>query len=174
MPRPGPLTDTERAEIRRRHAAGESRNAIAKALGRSGSTISGVIAETGGSFARGEQVVAATEARKTDLAARRADLAVRLHDIAERELDKMTAPTLYWDWGGKDHDYDERLQPEPMPADRRAMMSTAATAIDRSLKLVPPKDDAADDARSMVGQLMAGLAQVYREQQASEGAGDAQ
>ncbi|MFD0347325.1 hypothetical protein ACFQ0M_17205 [Kitasatospora aburaviensis] len=56
-------------------------------------------------------------------------------------------------------------------------MATAGMALDRSLKLEPIRDDSgADAARSMVGQLMAGLAEVYREQQeeaCSEGAGDA-
>jgi hypothetical protein len=113
------------------------------------------------SFARAAQVEQATVIRKADLAARRAALAERLQDHAERELGKLTARTLYFEWGGKDHEYDERWQAEPTPADRRAIMSTLATAVDRSLKLVPPKDDGAAESRSVIGDLIAGLAADY-------------
>ena len=53
----------------------------------------------------------------------------------------MTKPHLYWDWGGKEHDYDERWHDEPTPADKRALMGIVATALDRSLKLSPPEQD---------------------------------
>jgi hypothetical protein len=173
VPRPGPLTEQERAEIRRRHAAGESRNAIAKALGRSGSTISGVIADQGGSFARGPEVVAATEARKTDLAARRAKLAEKLQDDAERLREQMWEPHTYFDWGGKDHDFDTHTAPEPTPADKRALISAVATAIDRSMKLVPPVDETGEDAaRSMLGALAAGIAHFAGTDPPEEDAGE--
>jgi hypothetical protein len=56
-------------------------------------------------------------------------------------------------------------------------MAAAGIALEKSLRLVPPADDSgADAARSLVGQLLTGLASVHREQQqeaADEGAGDA-
>ncbi|MEU6441360.1 helix-turn-helix domain-containing protein [Streptomyces sp. NPDC047046] len=158
-----PLTEKDRAAVRRLHAQGKGRNEIAKALHRSPSTVSKLAAELGLTFDRAPEVAAATAVRKADLAARRAQFAERLQDIAEREADKMSAPTLYWEWGGKDHEYDERTQPEPTAADRRAIMSTIATAVDRSIKLVPPKDDGAAESRSVIGDLMAGLARDYAE-----------
>ncbi|MEV5086866.1 helix-turn-helix domain-containing protein [Streptomyces griseoincarnatus] len=156
-----PITAKDRAAVKRLHAQNKSRNDIARAIKRSPSTVSKLAAELGLTFDRGPQVEAATRARKADLAARRTAFAERLQDIAEREADKMHAPTLYWEWGGKDHKYAQRTQPEPTAADRRAIMSTIATAVDRSLKLVPPKDDGAAESRSVIGELMAGLARDY-------------
>ncbi|MGC0205238.1 helix-turn-helix domain-containing protein [Streptomyces levis] len=158
-----PITDKDRAAVKRLHAEGKSRNDIARAIKRSPSTVSKIAGQFDPplTFDRAPQVEAATRARTADLAARRAAFAERLQDIAEREADKMSAPTLYWEWGGKEHTYAEKLADEPTPADRRAIMSTIATAVDRSLKLVPPKDDGAAESRSVIGDLMAGLARDY-------------
>ncbi|MEU2120013.1 helix-turn-helix domain-containing protein [Streptomyces sp. NPDC016459] len=156
-----PITEKDRKQVRALHAEGLSRNAIARKLSRSPSTVSSIATELGLSFDRAAEVVAATNVRKADLAARRAAMAETLQDVAEREIGKMTQPHLYFEWGGKDHDYDERWQPEPTPADRRTMMATASAALDRSLKLVPPKDDGAAESRSVIGDLMAGLLGDY-------------
>ncbi|URC17981.1 helix-turn-helix DNA binding domain protein [Streptomyces phage Eastland] len=157
-----PIDDKDRRRVRELHAAGKSRNEIARALKRSPSTVSKIAADQGLTFDRAP-VEAATAARKADLAARRADIAIRLHDVAERELAKMTKPHLYFEWGGKDHTYAEKLQDEPTPADRRTMMATAGAALDRSLKLVPLKTDPGEQGRSVIGDLMAGLARDYAE-----------
>ncbi|MFE1070986.1 helix-turn-helix domain-containing protein [Streptomyces sp. NPDC058783] len=156
-----PLTAKDRAAVKRLHGKGMSRNDIAREIKRSPSTVSKLARELGLSFERGHEVEAATVARKADLAARRAAFAERLQDIAEREADKMNAPTLYWEWGGKDHKYAEKTAAEPIAADRRSIMSVIATALDRSLKLVPPKDDAGAESRSVIGDLIAGLAADY-------------
>ncbi|MFE5912076.1 helix-turn-helix domain-containing protein [Streptomyces wedmorensis] len=156
-----PITDKDRDQVRALHAEGKSRNDIARQLQRSPSTVSKLAADLGLTFDRAPEVAAATNVRKADLAARRAAMAETLQDVAEREIAKMTQPHLYWEWGGKDHKYDERMQPEPTPADRRTMMATASAALDRSLKLVPPKDDGAAESRSVVGDLIAGLIGDY-------------
>ncbi|CAL9480713.1 helix-turn-helix domain-containing protein [Streptomyces sp. enrichment culture] len=156
-----PITDADRAAVKRLHAKGMSRNDIARTLGRSAATVSKIAKTLGLSFNRAPQVEAATAVRKADLAARRAAFAERLQDIAEREAGKLTAPTLYWEWGGKDHKYAEKLADEPIPADRRAIMGVISTALDRSLKLVPPRDDGAAESRSVIADLMAGLARDY-------------
>ncbi|MGW2130445.1 helix-turn-helix domain-containing protein [Streptomyces coelicoflavus] len=156
-----PLTAKDRAAVKRLHGKGMSRNDIAREIKRSPSTVSKLARELGLSFERGHEVEAATVARKADLSARRAEMAERLHDAAERELGKMTEQTLYWEWGGKDHTYAQKLADEPIPADRRAIMSIVATALDRSLKLVPPKDDAGAESRSVIGDLIAGLTADY-------------
>ena len=175
---PRPVTAKERAEILRRHAVGESRNDIAKAMKRSGQTISRIVAAEGLSFARGEQVIAATKARQVDLAALRAELAVDLTLDAIRLRQQLWEPATVFNFGGKENDYNEHHFDQPPAADKRALMATAGMAIDRSYKLAPPADDSgAEAARSMVTQLMSGLADVYREHQqeatADEGDGDA-
>ncbi|MCG7203969.1 helix-turn-helix domain-containing protein [Streptomyces arenae] len=136
-----PVTDAERERVRELHAAGKGRNEIATELGRSGRTISEIAKSLGLSFARAGEVRQATEIRQADLADRRAALAQRLQDIAERELERVNQPHTYFDWGGKDHDFDTYDAPEPTPADKRALMGVVATAIDRSLKLSPAEQD---------------------------------
>jgi hypothetical protein len=156
-----PITAKDRKDVKRLHGKGMSRNDIARAIGRSPSTVSKLANEQGLTFDRAPQVEAATAVRKADLAARRTVMAERLHDAAERELSKLTAPTLYWDWGGKDHEFDTYEAAEPTAADRRAIMGIINTALDRSAKLVPPRDDAGAESRSVIGDLIAGLAADY-------------
>ncbi|MGW3442187.1 helix-turn-helix domain-containing protein [Streptomyces sp. NPDC001076] len=136
-----PVTDEERQRVRELHAAGKGRNEIATELGRSGRTISEIAKGLGLSFSRASEVRQATEIRQADLADRRAALAQRLQDVAERELEKVNQPHLYWDWGGKEHDFDTYEASEPTPTDKRALLGVVATAIDRSLKLAPAEQD---------------------------------
>ena len=149
-----PVTPEEREEVRRLHGDGWGRNRIAKELKRSGRTISEIAGELGISFARAGEVRAATEIRQADLAARRAAFAVKLQDIAEAEAEKIHAPHTYFDWGGKDHDFDTYEAPEPTPSDKRALIGVVATALDRSVKLAPPKEEGGPDE---VGALLTGL-----------------
>lgn len=136
-----PVTDAERQRVRELHAEGKGRNEIAEILGRGGRTISTIAKDLGLSFSRAAEVRQATEIRQADLAARRAAFALTLQDIAEREAAKINAPHTYWDWGGKDHDFDTYDAPEPTPGDKRALMGLVATAVDRSLRLSPPKEE---------------------------------
>ncbi|MBN0048191.1 helix-turn-helix domain-containing protein [Streptomyces actuosus] len=149
-----PVTDAERQRVRELHAAGRGRNEIATELRRSGRTTSEIAKGLGISFARAAEVRAATEIRQADPAARRTALAQRLQDVAERELEKVNQPHLYWDWGGKEHDFDTYEAAEPTPADKRALLGVVATAVDRSLKLSPPKEEGGADE---VGALLTGL-----------------
>ncbi|MFI2117057.1 hypothetical protein ACH489_21540 [Streptomyces rubiginosohelvolus] len=178
MAKANPVTDQNRETVRQLHAEGLGRNAIAiaKQLKCSGRTISEIAGELGISFAaRAGQVAAATEVRQADLADRRTAFATKLQDIAEREAAKISQPLLYWDWGGKEHDFDTHLAPEPIPADKRDLMGTVATALDRSLKLVPPKEESGiEEGLALITQLMSGLTAVYKaeqqDQEADEGA----
>ncbi|MFD3835322.1 helix-turn-helix domain-containing protein [Streptomyces sp. NPDC058642] len=149
-----PVTDAERQRVRELHAAGKGRNEIAEILGRGGRTISSIAKDLGLSFSRAAEVRQATEIRSADLAARRAAFAIKLQDIAEAEAAKINEPHEYWDWGGKEHDFDTYTATEPTPGDKRAYMSLVATAVDRSLKLSPPKDEGGADE---VGSLLVGL-----------------
>lgn len=167
-----PVTDEERAEIRRLHAQGLGRNEIARQLGRGGRTVSVVAASMGLTFDNAAQTDAATRVRKAQLAARRMDLAEDLQTDAERLTEQMWQPAIVYSFGGKDNTYEKRDVDEP-PADaKKALMSAAGMAIDRSLKLVPAEETAAEDeARSMLGQLMVGLKAVYDDAQREAAAG---
>jgi hypothetical protein len=84
----------------------------------------------------------------------------------------MWQPHLYFDWGGKEHDYDERIQPEPTAADKRTLMGAAAVAVDKSIKLAPP--DGGDDpalVRSMLGALGAALTDAFSAEEADDTGG---
>jgi hypothetical protein len=176
---PRPVTEETYEEVRALHAQGYGRNEIMRQLGRGAKAVSGIARELGLSFVRGAEVTAATEARRQDLAARRLALAEALQADAEHLRAQMWQPTTVFAFGGKDNTYEEHTLDEAPSADKKNLIAAAGIAIDRSLKLEPARDDSgADAARTMVGQLMAGLAEVYREQQqeaaaADEGAGDA-
>lgn len=167
---PRPLADNVRAAILTDIRAGKlSRNAIAKKHGVGAGTVTRLAQDAAGPtpFDR-SKTVQATRAREADtaearaeLAARRTAFAVRLQGVAEAEADRLHAPTLYWDWGGKDHTYAQKVQPEPTAGDRRAIMGTIATAVDRSLRLVPPTEDGAAESRSAISDLLAGLTANY-------------
>lgn len=86
-----PVTEAERDEVRRRHAAGETRNEIARALSRSASTISRIASEEGLRFEGGARVAPATEARQLDLAEQRRQLVTRLYARAAANLDRVEA-----------------------------------------------------------------------------------
>ncbi|MGW0869934.1 helix-turn-helix domain-containing protein [Streptomyces sp. NPDC002740] len=151
-----PVTDADRKRVRELHAEGKGRNEIAKMLGRSGRTISDIASKLDPplTFARAAEVRQATEIRQADLAARRAAFAIKLQDIAEAEAAKINEPHLYFEWGGKEHSYAEKWVDEPHPSDKRALMLLAATAVDRSLRLAPPKEEGGADE---VGSLLTGL-----------------
>jgi hypothetical protein len=167
------ITQDDYAELRRLHAQGNGRNEIGRRLDRSGSTISLMATELGLTFARAEATAVATETRRQDLAARRMLLAEQLTDDAERLREQLWEPATVYSFGGSQNTYEEHLLDEPPPADKRALMGALGMAVDRSLKLEPIRDDSgAEAAKSMVGQLLAGLAEVYREQQSEEGGGE--
>lgn len=156
-----PITDEDRDAIRRLHAQGKGRNAIARELRRSGRTISNLAAELGLTFERGPEVAAATQARTADLAALRAQLALDLTHDAMKLREQLWAPSKVYNFGGKDNTYEEMPVTEP-PADaKRALMGTAGMAIDRSLKLAPPKND---DGSTEIGSLLTGLFDRLRDQ----------
>ncbi|GAA0371702.1 helix-turn-helix domain-containing protein [Streptomyces blastmyceticus] len=85
-----PITNTDREQVRRLHAAGKSRNAIARETGRSAATVSKVARELGLEFSGGARVAAATEARRADAAARRELLAEESLDGALRQVERTT------------------------------------------------------------------------------------
>lgn len=131
-----PVTDEERAEIRRLHAEGKGRNEIARTLGRSTRTISVQAARLGLSFDR-TMTEEATRARKADLEERRVILAEALQSDAEQLTEQLWQAAKVFNIGGKDNTYTEHEVDQP-PADaKKNLMAAAGIAIEKSLKLVP-------------------------------------
>ncbi|MFC8095357.1 hypothetical protein [Streptomyces sp. NPDC057301] len=86
-----PITDRDREQVRRLHAEGQSRNQIARSIGRSAASVSKIARELGLTFAGGARVAAATEARRADAAARRDLLADEALDGALGQVTKTAA-----------------------------------------------------------------------------------
>ncbi|MEV6712004.1 hypothetical protein AB0M48_08155 [Lentzea sp. NPDC051208] len=85
------VTDADRDRVRELHAEGKSRNEIARATGRSASTVTGLARELGLSFDRAK-TAAATQARQLDNRARRTEITSRLYGRAEQVLARLESP----------------------------------------------------------------------------------
>ncbi|MCX5362890.1 helix-turn-helix domain-containing protein [Streptomyces sp. NBC_00124] len=156
-----PVDDKDRAAVKRLHAEGKSRNDIARAIKRSPSTVSKIAADLGLTFERGAEVVAATEARRIDLAARRVALAEALHVDAERLRAQLWEPCTIGAFGGKDNIWSDTRLEQPTFADQRNILAATGTAIQQSLKLQPAEGgEGADQVRSMLGALGEALTQA--------------
>ncbi|MEU6279745.1 hypothetical protein [Streptomyces sp. NPDC047028] len=152
------------------HGQGLGRNEIARRIGRGQRTVSVIAAELGLTFDV-TLTEEATRHRVAQLAALRADTALDLHLDALKLTQSMWEPATIYNFGGKDNSYNSEHVDEPPAIDKKNLMAAAGIALEKSLKLVPPADDSgADDARSMLGQLMVGLKAAY--DQAAGAAGE--
>ncbi|MFH9403270.1 helix-turn-helix domain-containing protein [Streptomyces sp. NPDC017638] len=132
-----PVTEADYDEVRRLHAQGLGRNAIAREMGRGPRTVSVIAAELGLDFDR-TMTEEATRARKADLEERRVILAEALQTDAEKLTERLWQKYRVFNFGGSDNSYASRVLDEP-PADaQKALMAAAGLAIEKSLKLVPP------------------------------------
>ncbi|MFC8945922.1 hypothetical protein [Streptomyces rochei] len=167
----GPVTEEDYQRVRELHALGMGRNAIAREINRGPRTVSVIAAELGLTFDT-SMTEEATRARVAQLAALRADTALDLHLDALKLTQQMWEPATVFNFGGKDNTFASREVDEPPAADKKALMTAAGVALEKSLKLVPPADDSgAEDAKSMLGKLMVGLRAAY-EEAAGEEAGE--
>ncbi|NUV65658.1 hypothetical protein G6W57_00825 [Streptomyces sp. CAI-121] len=150
--------------FRELHAEGLGRNAIAREMGKCGSVVSRTAEHLELTFDR-SRIEAATAARLADLAERRSILAEQLTSDAERLRKKLWEPTFVYAFGGAQNIYNSEPVDEPPPADKRSLMTTAGTAIDKSLKLVPAEANTggADEAKSMLGKLAQGISAIVNE-----------
>ncbi|WP_079405461.1 helix-turn-helix domain-containing protein [Streptomyces sp. 3211] len=150
-----PITDKDRAAVRRLHGQGMSRNDIARKISRSPSTVSKIATALDLSFDRAAEVAVATEVRRADLASRRTALAAILQEDAERLRAQLWEPCTIGAFGGKDNVWSETRLDRPTFADQRAILAATGTAIDRSLKLAPAEGGqaGAEQVRSMLGAL---------------------
>lgn len=159
----GPLTDAELDQLRQLHTDGASRNDIARALDRSGSTISKACARLGLSFDR-TKVAAATAAKVADAKALRAEIALGLLNDAQRLQRQLFAPAKVYNIGGKDNVYTERQVDEPPFRDKRDIMQSVATAVNASLRLDEyDRGTDVDDAKSMIENLFDGLTGAWNQ-----------
>jgi helix-turn-helix protein len=169
-----PITDQDRDDVRRLHAEGKSRNEIARTIGRSGSTVSKIAGSFDPplSFARGPEVVAATDARRIDLAARRAQFAESLHESAEKLHEQLFAPCTIGAFGGKENEWSQVDLDRPPFSDQRQILAGVSIAVDKSLKLAPAEGgQGAEDVRSMLGTLGEVLADAFADDEGADDGG---
>lgn len=155
QPRPATelLTDADRATILALHAAGKSRNDIAREVQRSGSTVTKVVHQAGLTFDR-TATEAATRARRADFRAVRAELSEKLLNDALLLREQIWEPHEYIEHGGKDFLEARWHQDEPAPVDKLKLMQATASAIGRHLDIERhDAEDGASDARAMLLEL---------------------
>lgn len=156
-----PLDDTQRERILALARSGESRNAVAREVGVSTSTVSRVARTASLTFDR-RRTEAATRARQVDLRAERAELEADLLGDAARMRRQLWQPHTLTEFSAKDREfYDHRL-PEPPPHDKLALAKATGVLVDRSVKLALVDDDnGVEDARGMLTRLSEELHFVY-------------
>lgn len=96
----------------------------------------------------------ATEARSVGLKARRQELTALLLEDAHKLRRQLWEPTVVFNFGGKDNDYNERAVDEPTFSDKRAILGAVGIAVDRVIKLdAVDQDNGASAATSMLERL---------------------
>lgn len=150
---PPSLDPGELEQLQLLHAAGKGRNDIARALQRSGSTISKAAEELGLTFDR-SRIAAATAARLADAKASRAELQQMYLEEAQELLLEVRRPVEYVDHGGKDFVEVRWTMPEPSIADKLKLLQSSGISTDRALKLAQhDAESGVEPVKSMLGQL---------------------
>lgn len=133
-----PVSDRERKQIIEAIKAGMSCYQIAKDFERAPATISKLANKEGLShhFGVSLPLQKAHKASLQSMAESRAFLAERFLNEAHSMLDKLHEPHTAYSFGGKDNVYNEHVFDEPPPNEKKHLMTTAAIAADKHLKLV--------------------------------------
>jgi len=162
-------TDEESTRLTELHAAGESLTFIAKEMQRSTETIHRHAERLKLSFDR-TRTAKAAEAKHVDNKARRAALEERLLIEAEKVIDQMWSETLVFSFGGKDNTYEEHTLKQPTYSDQKAIVQTAATALNAANKLHEMNaGQQAEKAVSALVQMQGALEQFAAQYEAEQG-----
>jgi len=149
-------------EFRELHEEGLGRNAIARRMDITNSVASRTAEHLGLAFDR-SRIEAANRARLADLNERRSLLAVRFQEIAEDSLERIYQQTTVFSFGGKENEYNDHTFDEAPIAERQKLVTAAAIAVDKSLKLAPAEtSNDLDEAKSMLGSLGQALVEFSR------------
>lgn len=154
-----PWTPDDDVLLRTLHAADTSIRTMAARLDRTATATHRRLKALGLSAADRTRTENATHAHMADAKARRAALEVALLEDAERLRRQLWQPHTYFDWGGKDHSFDEHTTPEPTPTDKLKLVQAAGAALDRSLKIAQhDADTGLDQAVGMLDHIAAAIA----------------
>lgn len=135
-----PVEAHVRARIIELVEAGLSRNAVARELKVSPSTVSKVASEESLTFDRSVSA-AAVAAKQADAKARRAEIQLALVDKAEEFLHSIDEPFLAFSFGGKDNTYEEHELDGPPTGDILNLMRATSLALKEARDLRKDDDD---------------------------------
>jgi len=171
-----PFTDEERQQVRELHAQGMGRNEITRETGIHQKRVTAIAAEQGLSFSNKARTAVATRVRKIDAASRRAKLQEQYLESAERLMGQMFAPSLVYNFGGRDNTYEERTHTEPTFGDKRSIAVAVQSLTHAALRLAEydrASESGNETGRSMLRDLGTALGQAYQQMQEAEAAADA-
>lgn len=150
-------TPNDDTRLRELAATGTPIRQIATQLGRSRSAVDRRLHTLHTGIDR-SQTAAATVAASLDAKARRAALEVALLEDAERLRAQLFAPTVAFNFGGRDNTYAEHELPQPAHADQLKLMQAVGAAVDRSLKIAEHDgDQGLPEAVGMLDQIAAAI-----------------
>lgn len=150
------LSAAQEAQIRRLHADGLGRNAIAKETGINQRSVSRWCQAQGLVF-DGSGTRAATQATMDEAQRLRSELELKLLREAHRHVDTSSAPGLVFNFGGKDNTYEERELDHLPAADQLHHMRAAALALDKSLRITELEHPGTKNALNLLSALAAAL-----------------
>lgn len=151
-----PITDADRNRVRELHVQGKTRNDIARTIGRSPSTVTGIAHALGLSFDR-SATAAATHARQVDNRARRTEIVGRLYDRAEHILGRLEAERYTFTATTVNGIESKVLDHVPAP-DEKALASAMSSHLGAAARLEQvDADKGAEGAKSMLGGLAVAL-----------------
>lgn len=168
MAAPKPWTTEQDQQLADLHALGLSLTVCAARIGRAPQRVSERSKVIGLSWDRAKTKTA-TEARVADNKATRSQIEAGLLDDVMRLRGQMFAPCKAFNFGGKDNTYAEVALEQPTFVDQLKIMQAATIAVDRSLKIaVHDSDSSHDEAKSMLTDLAAAMADAWRAGTTSE------
>lgn len=137
-----PVEPDVRARIIELVEAGMSRNAVAREVKVSPSTVSKVAAECDPPLVFDRSMsAAAVAARQSDAKARRAELQESLIAKAEDFIASLDQPFLAFSFGGKDNEYNEHELASPPTGDILNLMRSTSLALKEARDLRKDDDD---------------------------------
>lgn len=170
---PAPLSPEKREQITDLIRDGKTRNAIARAVGVSGATVTKVAKEleTQGEAPAFDRSATkrATAAREVDQAAERARLRGLLLEDAHRLRRQLWQPCVMHNFGGKDNTHNSITLEQPTFEQQAKIMTSVGICVDKIVRL----DQANDGAEKEASNLIKSLVDDIRTRRASPAAPDA-
>lgn len=154
-----PWTSSDDDQLRELHAAERSVRQIAATIDRSRTGTARRLAHLGLSSANRSRTEAATHAHVVDAKARRATLALEHLSDAERLRRQLFAPTVVFNFGGKDNTYEQRTLDKPPIADQLKLVQAVGAAVATLERLARiDADNGVDEAVGMLDTIAAAIA----------------